>query len=119
MRCKLTLQTALLCTVAWCLLNPISLRAQNAFETTLSQRFDSLLNASPATMQPSAELYPNDALQSVMTPTGWGGYGTYVFGGIGGTYPEVYRQNKADLITYAGVTTGDFTKFVNAAASIN
>jgi len=113
------LQTALLCAVAWCLLNPISLQAQNAFEATLAQRLDSLLNTVPVTVQTSTELYPNDALQSVMTPTGWGGYGTYVFGGIGGAYPEVYRRNKADLITYAGVTTGDFTKFVNAATSLN
>jgi hypothetical protein len=64
-------------------------------------------------------LYPNDAMQSVMSPTGWGGYGTYIFGGIGGVYPEVYRQNKADLITSVGACTGNSLKAVNVAASLN
>ncbi len=123
MRCKLKLQTALLCLGAWCLLNPISLHAQTNFEKNLQTKIESMCAAAgtawPELPAASQQLYPNDALQSVMSPTGWGGSGTYVFGSIGGIYPEVYKQNKGDLITSAGVCTGSSEKAVNVAVSIN
>ena len=65
-----------------------------------------------------AELVPNDAVQSVMTPTGFGGFGAYVFGGLGGTYPQVY-SNKPDGIGSVGFCVGDPTKAVNFAAGVN
>jgi hypothetical protein len=65
------------------------------------------------------ELYPSDAPAALLTPTGFGGYGMYIFGGLGGAYPEVYRNNKADLIASAGACIGDPIKAVNFAASLN
>lgn len=75
------------------------------------------LEAKPQVGQ--GQLFPSDAPGAVLTPTGFGGYGTYVFGGFGGVYPEVYIKNKADLIASVGFCTGDPTDFVNFAASIN
>ncbi|MEO8884654.1 MAG: hypothetical protein ABI367_01240 [Mucilaginibacter sp.] len=64
------------------------------------------------------ELLPNDAMQNLMTPSGWGGYGSYIFGGVGGSYPSVYTH-KADLISSVGFCVGNSAKFVNVAASLN
>ena len=89
---------------------------QNAFEYSLEKKLDSLARATP--IYASNELYPNDAMKSVMTPTGFGGFGTYVFGGIGGVYPAVYT-NRGDMVSSVGFCVGNPEKFVNFAASTN
>ena len=53
-----------------------------------------------------------------MTPSGWGSYGTFIFGVLGGIYPAGYT-NKADLIGSAGITFGNPSKAVNISASVN
>jgi hypothetical protein len=89
---------------------------QNAFEYLLEKKLDSLAKAKA--IYGSTELVPNDAMKSVMTPTGFGGFGTYVFGGFGGVYPAVYT-NKGDLVSSIGFCVGNSEKFVNFAASTN
>jgi len=97
---------------------PISGYCQNAFETAINNKLDSLVNFESTDFEESM-LYPNDAQQGIMIPLGWGGYGTYLFGGVGGSYPEVYTDNQLDLITTAGVSVGNPEKFANFAASVN
>jgi len=55
--------------------------AQSSFENALQKSTDSLLAPAKATRD---ELLPNDVLQNLISPSGWGGFGTYIFGGIGG-----------------------------------
>lgn len=117
MRCKPIVQTVMLFTVALCFFCPEYAKCQNAFEIDLYKKIDSIISIGAIGAQ--QELYPNDAVQSVMTPAGWGGNGTYVFGGIGGAYPEVYKSNKADLIASIGACTGNPEKAVNVAAGLN
>jgi hypothetical protein len=61
---------------------------------------------------------PNDAPQTLTTPSGFGGYGTYLFGAIGGAYPQLYHTS-ADLIASGGISIGNPFKAVNFAASVN
>ncbi|RZA02892.1 MAG: hypothetical protein EOP47_05310 [Sphingobacteriaceae bacterium] len=89
---------------------------QNAFEYLLERKLDSLAKAKPFNL--TNELMPNDAMKSVMTPTGFGGFGTYVFGGIGGVYPAVYT-NRGDMISSAGFCVGNSEKVFNLAVSVN
>jgi hypothetical protein len=123
MHCKPTVQKVLLCTFAVIFFCHQQAKAQTVFELALKKKLDSLFAPMP-TPPPAAvipgrpELYPNDAMQAIMVPAGWGGYGTYVFGGISGEYPEVYK-NKADLGTAVGICTGNPVKLVNIAASVN
>jgi len=88
---------------------------QNEFEAELQKKTDSLMYTDHGVRD---VLYPNSVLQSLTIPSGWGGYGTYIFGGIGGDYRQPYRQT-ADLISFAGFCIGDPQKFVNLAFSIN
>lgn len=96
---------------------------QTPFEKELNQKMDAFLapmpNATIQVQQASAELYPSDAPGGILIPSGFGGYGAYVFGGIGATYPEAYRNNKADLITSLGFCVGNPLKAINFAASLN
>ena len=64
------------------------------------------------------ELGPSDAGGSAMVPTGFGGSGFNLFGGIGGIYPQEYT-NTTDLGGAIGVTYGNPFKFINAALSLN
>lgn len=89
--------------------------AQDNFETALQKK----IHALAATINEDTELYPNDAPQSLMTPSGWGGWGTYLYGDMGGAYPEVYTANKVDLGMSAGISMGDPEKFVNVAVNGN
>src|SRR4051812_27270610 len=89
--------------------------SQNGFETALAKKIDSL----SFSKQVKTQLYPNDALNGIMVPSGWGGYGTYLFGFIGAAYPEVYKENKVDLIAAGGFCIGDPEKLVNFAAALN
>jgi len=90
---------------------------QNTFEKELQRKTDSLL-APVSASETREQLYPNNVLQNLISPSGWGGFGTYVFGGVGGDYPEPYRK-KADLITFGGFCIGDPQKAVNVAVSVN
>ena len=120
------MQTVLCFTVCLCFICPKHAKSQTAFEKALTSKVDSLLapvvkapTQTEPQKKPRNELYPNDAMQTVMSPTGWGGFGTYLFGGLGGAYPEVYHSSKPDLITSAGACTGNPIKAVNFAASLN
>jgi hypothetical protein len=97
--------------------------SQTPFEKELNQRMDDFLAPVPNTamqlQQASTELYPSDAPGGILIPSGFGGWGSYVFGGIGATYPEVYRNNKADLISSLGFCVGNPAKAINFAASLN
>ncbi len=90
----------------------------NTFERALKMKMDSLANASMPEFNKQATMMPNDAMQSVMTPSGFGGYGTYLFGGIGGVYPAVYTT-QADLVGSVGFCVGNSDKAINFATSIN
>ena len=90
---------------------------QDTFEKAIAKKLDSLLT--PDQMADgNGQLFPNDAMQTVTIPSGFGGYGSYVFGSIGGVYPQTYLT-RADLITSAGFCVGDPVKAINFAASIN
>jgi hypothetical protein len=90
---------------------------QNNFERAIAEKVDSLL-APDKTWSAERALFPNDALQAITIPFGWGGYGTYLFGSVGGVYPQAY-QTKADLIVSGGACFGNPFKVVNVAASVN
>jgi len=90
---------------------------QSDFERAMQQKVDSLLAPDKGEIA-RRQLVPDDALQTITIPSGWGGYGTYLFGGIGGIYPQIYHTT-ADLIASGGVTFGDPFKSVNLALSIN
>jgi len=108
---------------------PVAGYSQNSFERSLQNQFDSLFiipggarQNTVATYTPhknATGLFPSSAPQSLMSPTGWGGYGTAIFGSIGGAYPEVYRDSKADLIVSGGACVGNPIKAVNVAVGIN
>ncbi|MDR3695418.1 hypothetical protein [Mucilaginibacter sp.] len=91
--------------------------AQTTFEGALQKKTDSLLAPVKATGNRD-ELLPNGVLQNLISPSGWGGFGTYIFGGLGGDYPQPYR-NTPDLIAFGGFCAGDPQKTVNIALSMN
>ncbi|SEO47862.1 hypothetical protein SAMN05192574_108228 [Mucilaginibacter gossypiicola] len=116
---------ALICCVATIIcLSTQAAYSQNQFEKELTQKIDNFLAPAPQinrqTTPTQNELYPSDAPGGILIPSGFGGYGTYLFGGIGATYPEVYlNNNKTDLITSVGACVGNPAKAVNFAASLN
>jgi hypothetical protein len=114
---RLTLQTAACCTVVLFLIFGGKAFCQNDFERAMQQKVDSLL-APEKNEDLQNALVPDDAMQTITTPSGWGGYGTYLFGGIGGIYPQVYKTT-ADLIATGGACFGNPFNAVNAAVSIN
>jgi len=89
---------------------------QNQFERAIKMKMDSLTNEPEKFVK--EELLPNDAMQNLMTPSGWGGYGSYIFGGIGGVYPAVYTK-RPDMIGSVGFCVGNSIKFVNVAMGLN
>lgn len=89
--------------------------AQDAFESSLLKRIDSLLAAPDIAYQ----LYPNVAPGGIMVPSGYGGYGTYIFGFVGGQYPEVYTNHKVNMLVAGGLSIGNPEKFLNFSASID
>ncbi len=86
--------------------------AQDAFERALAKKVDSLLAPD------KKRLLPNDAMQTLTIPSGFGGYGSYLFGFIGGVYPQVY-SHKADLIASGGFCVGNPAKAVNLSIGVN
>ncbi|QEC76683.1 hypothetical protein [Mucilaginibacter ginsenosidivorax] len=101
-----------------CCVKPNALLAQTSFEGSMSAKFDSLFHNQGAVVRKKT-LYNNGAPTSLMSPTGFGGNGTYIYGGLGGVYPEQYRNNKADLIAFGGLSFGDPIKYVNIALGLN
>ena len=89
---------------------------QDDLEKALAKKIDSM--SMPLKTGNVAALSPDDALQSITIPSGFGGYGTYIYGGVGGVYPQVYHTN-ADLITSGGICAGNPVKAVNVAAGLN
>ncbi|AYL93821.1 hypothetical protein HYN43_000260 [Mucilaginibacter celer] len=92
--------------------------AQTDFEGSVALKFDSLFSTQKLSASKGV-LYYNSAPGSLMIPTGFGGSGTYLYGGVGGVYPELYRHNKADLIAFGGLSFGNPIKFVNISLSLN
>jgi len=92
--------------------------AQTTFEDAMNAKLNALA-AVPDKQVKAQMLYPNDAPSGIMAPSGFGGSGTYLFGGIGSTYPELYKNDKADLIAFGGVSVGNPVKAVNVAAGLN
>lgn len=90
--------------------------AQENFEDYFGKKADTLI--SEGDYYANSRLYPNDALQGLMTPSGFGGFGSYVYGSFGGAYPQVY-SHKVDFIATGGFGFGDPVKFVNVSAGVN
>ena len=95
--------------------------AQNIFETGLRMKMDSLIAEKGTNNGGNQILLPNNSVQSIMTPTGWGGgNSTYIFGVIGGVFPAMYTDpNKGDLIAAIGISGGNPKKYLNASFSVN
>jgi len=96
-------------------------KGQNRFEEALRLKIDSLVSERSARAGLSGVRLPNNSVQSIMTPTGWGGgNSTYVFGVVGGVYPAFYTNpDKADLAAAVGFSTGNSSKTINVSASLN
>ncbi len=117
MRPRLILKAAVCVATALFLVFAGKCFGQNDFERAVQQKMDSLL--APVKDENMEDyLVPDDALQTITTPSGWGGYGTYLFGDIGGIYPQVYHTD-ADLVASGGVSFGNPFKVVNVALSMN
>ncbi|RYU89620.1 hypothetical protein EWM62_15010 [Mucilaginibacter terrigena] len=90
--------------------------SQTVFEKSILDQINGIIK-SPEKGGVS-ELSPNDAPQGVMIPSGWGGSGASLFGGIGGSYPQVYTHSP-DLSGSVGACIGNPVTAVNFAASLN
>ena len=68
--------------------------------------------------RPPYELHPNWAAKGLMTPSGWGSSGTFVFGFIGGTFPQVYAD-RGDMGAGIGAGFGNSRKTVSVVGIFN
>jgi len=95
--------------------------AQNIFESGLRMKMDSLIAEKGPSNFGNQLLLPNNSVQSIMTPTGWGGgNSTYVFAVIGGVFPAMYVDpKKGDLVGALGISGGNPKKYINASLSVN
>lgn len=95
--------------------------AQTEFEKVLSLKMDSLEAQQTKFVSRSSFVFPSNNLQSITTPSGWGGgNATYLFAVLGAIYPSFYTEGKkADMIGAAGISFGNSYKFVNISASVN
>ena len=103
--------------IAFSLFCPLKSFSQNTFERNLTIKMDSLISERGQIII-SQFLLPNNSVSSIMTPSGYGSYGSFIFAVIGGIYPAGYTD-KADLIASVGITAGNPSKAVNVAASVN
>lgn len=71
-----------------------------------------------ATASARGEIYPNMSIKSILTPIAWSSKGVYVFGGIGGSAPQPYRDY-ADLAAGGGFGLGNAYKAVSVTAIWN
>lgn len=111
------LKIGFICCVTLFIFSPFKSYSQNAFEKGLKNKMDSLISEKGKIVI-SQYMLPNNSVSSIMTPSGWGSYGTFIYGVLGGIYPAGYT-NKADLIGTAGITFGNPSKAVNVSASVN
>ncbi|RZK50692.1 MAG: hypothetical protein EOO99_00535 [Pedobacter sp.] len=104
-----------------CLGFPLIAQSQNVFESGLRMKMDSLINEKGTAKHQFSALLPNNSVQSIMTPTGWGGgNSTYAFVVLGGVYPAMYTEpNTGDLAGAFGISGGNSSKFINVSASMN
>lgn len=118
---KVTLLSVLMVAVSVFILPAKKSYAQNAFENSLKLKVDSLIAEKEILSFGNIILLPNNAVQSVMTPSGWGGgNSTYIYVVAGGIYPAEYKDPKTgDLIAAAGLSFGDPQKYVNVSLSVN
>ncbi len=65
-----------------------------------------------------SDLFPNCSVKSIMTPTAWGSNSTFVFGSVGGTFPQPYRTT-SDLAANVGFGAGDPFRFVSVVGILN
>ncbi|RZK41510.1 MAG: hypothetical protein EOO90_10750 [Pedobacter sp.] len=100
---------------------PVFASAQHMFERSLRLKMDSLVAERGPVKLGDQVLLPNNSVQSIMTPSGWGGgNSTYIFGVLGGVFPALYTTpNTADLIAAVGISGGNPRKYVNVSASMN
>ena len=96
-------------------------RAQTNFDETIDQKMNAFVKEKLLFPQYFNIILPSNNLQSVSTPSGWGGgNNAYMFVVVGGIFPALYANpDKADLISTAGISVGNPVKFVNVSASLN
>ncbi|WP_199137668.1 hypothetical protein [Pedobacter sp. ASV12] len=94
---------------------------QTVFEKALSLKMDSLIEEKAVFRSRSSFVLPSNNLQSITTPSGWGGgNATYFFAILGAIYPSFYTvEKKPDMIGAAGISFGNSSRFVNVSASVN
>lgn len=94
---------------------------QVAFEKALSLKMDSLIEEKANFRLKNQFMVPSNNIQSITTPSGWGGGNTsYLFAVVGGIYPSFYVDpKKPDMIGAVGASFGNSQKFVNVSASLN
>lgn len=116
-----TIKIYLLFVLVVFLIFPKTANAQNIFESGLRLKMDSLMVEKGEIRLANYIILPNNSVQSIMTPSGWGGgNSTYIFGVIGGVFPALYTDpQKADLIGAFGLSFGNPEKYVNVSASVN
>lgn len=110
-----------MCGVLGIMLSPRSAIAQTTYEEELKARLPKFLAPmpeQPKAMQSNA-LLPDDASGTLVIPSGFGGSGKFIFGGLGGAFPEVYTDHKVDLNASLGFCVGDPVKAINFATSVN
>jgi len=114
-------QISFLLLISAILILPNSANAQNAFERALRLKLDSLVAEKGVGGYGNQTLLPNNSVQSIMTPTGWGGgNSTYAFVVVGGVFPAMYTNpNTPDLVSAVGISGGNSKKFINASVSFN
>ena len=79
---------------------------------------DSANAAPPEELKVKTEIYPNPSSKGMMTPTGWGGAGPFIFGFLGGTFPQAYTS-KSDLVAAAGIGVGNSYKTIGVVGIFN
>lgn len=79
---------------------------------------DSIKNTIKKSKTAGPYLYPNIAGKSLMTPAGWSANGTFVYAGIGGTFPQPYSAHP-DLIATGGLGFGNSYKAISFVAGFN
>lgn len=98
-----------------------SLHGQNKFDESIQQKMDAFTDENLLFPQYFNIILPSNNLQSVSTPSGWGGgNNAYFFAVLGGIFPALYSDpEKADLISTTGFSVGNPVKYVNVSASMN
>jgi hypothetical protein len=94
---------------------------EKAFEEAYLKKMDSLFSTNDTILgivNQRPHLNPNGAGKGALTPTGWGSSGTHIFGGLGGTYPQLYLHS-VDLAGSVGLCMGNAIKYVSVVAVMN